>query len=352
MNRILIAGLVYLLIGITSFSQSKTSLTGAASFKLDIAADEKYNGTGKISFNQIIVRDYRFDSTKLGYSKSRQIIFDSPSSQAFTSLLNSYYRNTFDTTADKTLVIILKSFWLQRGFYDINGNKKINNSDPVLDKEKDESGVCIVDFEIFSLTQNNYKALLKFAYEFELSSYKRNKLDGSFFVAFDSMVTKIQSMNVDDVLSRKKSFNWTDLHDNYIKRFDIPVLKNNTPQRGVFMSFDDFKKNKTVYPDFAVNKSKITAQVYTTKNKDQLLTEYWGFFDGTDYYIKMGYNFFRMIRQNNTFDLLGPKKITGNSTYLQDRNPYGTNSYTPPLFSSGVAEPRPLQLDMETGEVY
>jgi hypothetical protein len=353
MRRLIIAGLLFLAPGLVCFSQKKNDLAAAGSFTLN-PGDEKYDGKEKLPFRNIIVRDYRFDSTKLGYinNKVRKIVFRSTSSsEAFTTILNGYCSNILNPAAEKTMVIIIKSYWLQRGFYDVNADNNVRLNE--FDLEDDQSGVCITDFEIFSLSGNEYKALVKLEYEFELASYKKRKMDGSFFIAFDSLLRKVHSMNVDEVLSGKKSFAWSVLHDNYNKRFDIPVLKNQETKRGVFLSFSDFKQNKTIYPDFRMRDGRLTDEVYVPSgNQEQLLINFWGFFDGKDYYIKIGHSFFKMIRQNNTFDLLGPQKATRH-TYTNTSplaSPYGNN--IPYSSNSVILEPRPLQLDMENGEVY
>jgi hypothetical protein len=345
MQRLLIICLL-LTVSMGSFSQKKADLSTAGTFVLDVGG-EKYEGKEKIPFKDIIVRDYRFDSTKLGYinNRVRKIVLKNTSSLAFTSALSEHYKDVLNPAAEKSLVIILKSYWLQRGFYDVNADNTVRLNEFSL--EDDQTGVCIADFEIFSSTGDGYKALLKLEYEFELSSYKKKKLDGSFFVPFDSLIRRINSMNVDDVLSRKKSFTWSVLQENYSKRFEIPVLKVAQPTRGVFMSFNDFRENKTIYPDFTVKEGKVTDHVYI--NGDQLLTEFWGFFDGRDFYLKIGYSFYKMIRQNNTFDLLGPKKP---SKYTTSTPAMGYNSGMSYPTTSIRLDPRPLQLDMENGEVY
>ena len=65
--------------------------------------------------------------------------------------------------------------------------------------------------------------------------------------------------------------------------------------------------------------------------------------------MKIGFNFFKLTRQNNTWDLYGNKYITNNAKQTDILTLYG-----PVIIGSqkNKMEYRPLQLNMETGKVY
>ena len=130
------------------------------------------------------------------------------------------------------------------------------------------------------------------------------------------------------------------------------MLNYNAVQKGVFLTFKDFENNLSLHPDFIIRQSKLTDDLYIKKeNSEELLTDYWGFYDGSDYYIRVGFNVFKLYRQNNTFDLYGNKYITN----LIHNYGYSGGSGVPPFrikTQSMKVENDPLQLNMDSGEVY
>ena len=91
-NRVLIAFFLFIVGASKSFCQTKFKITEAKNFYLNTKSGH-YKGTEKIPFKEVIIRDLRFDSTKLGYIKDFgicRIILGSPGSQKLTQLVNSY----------------------------------------------------------------------------------------------------------------------------------------------------------------------------------------------------------------------------------------------------------------------
>jgi hypothetical protein len=144
----------------------------------------------------------------------------------------------------------------------------------------------------------------------------------------------------------------------YNARFNIPILKE-APKRGLYLSFDNFKKNHPLDTAFTVDKTKKGDFLYVKnkKGEDILQTEIWGYCDGENMYIFSAENYFQLYRQHNTFLIYGAKDFTSvrklrlnfglldmampNSNYSKART---ANSYK--------LEFNLLQLDMESGELY
>jgi hypothetical protein len=110
------------------------------------------------------------------------------------------------------------------------------------------------------------------------------------------------------------------------------------------MTFEDFKKNKPVNVEFRLKRGNITDELYKGSGQnEELVTDYWGFFDGSSLYIKAGFSAFKAVRQQNTFEIYGAKQI-GN--YHDNPEPGGIN------INSTAIERKILQVNMDTGELY
>lgn len=305
----------------------------------------------KIAFKEIIVKDFRYDTTKFGYIKDNgihKISLKNNSSAGLAELLNNHYKKNLSPEADKSLVIIIKKLWLQK---DLNslliGKKERKNFDW---GDKTNAGACIAEIEVFAVQGERYFPLLKIKDNFFSYPYVAAHLTGFLLLPFDSMIMKIAETDVNAVIANKKGYSPGEVMTVYSLRFDIPVLSSKPVAKGVFLSFDSFKVNKTIYPDFTVRKTKTSDQLFILENgKEKVLTDFWGYFDGEDYYIKAAENFFLLYRQNNTWDFYGNNSLymyyysysTGQAPFVMRTTSHNT-----------ILERKPLQLNMETGVIY
>lgn len=314
---------------------------------------------GKLPFNSIEIKDFRFDSTKLGYIKRggiKKIVVKNGVANGLTSFMNAYFKKNLDSSSGKTLVIVLRHLWLQEGSGDLDTDEKVVRQAPPGFFSDAGYGINFSDFEVYCKENNKYRALFKLNDEFVGAKYKAGKLDDLLFLSFDSLFAKIYETNIDVALSVRKEYTYEFISENYIKRFNLPILQDKTLNKGVYLTFKDFKNNKPTYTDYTVNTGKLTDALYVG---DKLLTEFWGYCDGQNLFVKLGYNFFQLRRQNNTFDLYGAKHITNyngvsnGSAYPNNPNTgvnqqmnYSTNT------NKYVLRRKPLQVDMEEGDVY
>jgi len=265
----------------------------------------------KLPFKKIIVVDKRFDTTKTGYTHDNisnqysKIILQ----KSWSEILNEYFRYNLDTNSHQTLFIVIQTFWMQNGtLAEVQRAKKVNE---VYKQAKDRGGSCTAELDVFVQSDSSFQALFKIDTTFlSLSNYNRNKLDNFFFLPFDSIATKINSLSVPQNILNKRKIKLDEINNVYNNRFKMPVLKQITPEKGVFLSFQDFKENRPNFTQFGLKKGDLSDEVYILNNgKEEIIEKYWGYFDGSGLYIRLGANAFKAVRQQNTFELVGFQHI-------------------------------------------
>lgn len=311
--------------------------------------ESSYYEKQKLPFRDIVVIDKRFDTTKIGYTNGSS--YKIQLGNSWTGILNDYFKFNLDRTSDRTLVIAIRSFWMQRGLLDKIQDKKVVMKDLSRRTEGDmvkldNGGSCYANLDIYSRSDSSFQALLNIDMCFINASrnFRRNTLNEFFFLPFDSVMRKIAKTDVPDLLNKRRKISAQELTASYANRFDVPVLKDGTPKKGIFVTFDDFKKNTPRDVPFRVKEGSVTDEVYIRNGQtEEVLTNYWGFFDGTDLYIRGGYSVFKAIKQQMTFEIYGSKQI---SIYHNNAEAGDLK-----LVSSGV-ERKILQVNMDTGELY
>ncbi|MEO5945709.1 MAG: hypothetical protein ABIP79_02755 [Chitinophagaceae bacterium] len=96
--------------------------------------------------------------------------------------------------------------------------------------------------------------------------------------------------------------------------------------------------------NFKFTNGKVTDELYLVNNgKDELLTDFWGFNDGKKLFIKLGFNIFPAVPQQNTFEVFGAKHISN----------YHNNPKQGDIkITSMDLDLKILQLNMETGKFF
>lgn len=314
----------------------------------------------RIPFAKIKVLDNRYDTTKLGYERSKgrdyKITVDGGFEKRMSNYLESYYKNNLDPSSSRTLLVVVKKLWMQFG----------STSQMLGSKELDKNSVlglmyanviCLADLEVFSGEGDEYRALMKISHHFDFEDYQtnnelfsKNRNLALLLMPFDSLMNKVNESDIDELISPRKKYSLAAISDIYKKRFTIPALLQSGLQKGIYRTFEDFKNNKPAYTDFAYEVSRYSTDITVVQNgRPSSVIDYWGFYDGENLYIKPGLLPFAVSKQGNTFDFYGNlgREVRANANVVNAR--YGSylanssNSYIPYY---------PLQLDMETGKVY
>ncbi|MEP6750838.1 MAG: hypothetical protein ABJB86_24095, partial [Bacteroidota bacterium] len=160
------------------------------------------------------------------------------------------------------------------------------------------------------------------------------------------------------VIMEKRKFNMQEISFHNENDFNIPALRDAVLRPGVYMTFEDFKKNDPAQTHFEIRKDKLTDILYIKQpdGKESVTRDIWGYCNGKNAYIKAGDNFFLLQRKENAFYIFGAKTIK-----RTDYNNPGAGSYyagssvTVPYYytsSRTAIQLEPFQLDWSTGKLY
>jgi hypothetical protein len=270
-----------------------------------------YYKRNKIPFRNIVVFDKRFDTTKLGYTNSNIRI---RLGRSWTAILNDYFRINLDSASGKSLIIFIKSYWLQRGIVEQVTKKKVVTKDVYGGSELnlENGGSCSANLEVFEQSDSGYRPLFRIDDSFlnQIRNFRKNNLSEFFFLPFDSVFRKLLTTDM-IAMNQKKKLKWNDLNEYYDNRFSLPVCNGQPINKGIFLTFEDFRKNKPLQTEFRLKEGNKTDELYMGDIKnEQVVPRYWGYFDGASLYIKAGFNVFKAVRQQRTFEVYGAKYIS------------------------------------------
>lgn len=318
--------------------------------------------SGKVlPFRQIKIIDARFDTSKLGFiprshteSKAyKKLTVKNGLQKTLEAFLNHHYQNSFTPSENKTLLIVVKTFWLhQIRLSEKTGNKFVRK------QSSPEISEAVTKLEMYVEKDGAYAALHRVDTVFEsaLPLYKsvNDLLLRPFLFAINNKATE----NVEQRIAQRKKLSFRDISGYNAGRFTAPCLRTDSLRRGVYMSFGEFLNGQPTYRDFTLKEQQLTDELYVTQNgTETLLTDFWGFCDGRHYYVKLGFGIYPLYKQGHTFELWGSPHITHN---FHQPHLTGIDAVSIIVFgiqtAAGRSKPqiplRPMQLNMETGKVY
>jgi len=312
-----------------------------------------------IHFTSISVFDERFDTLTLGFAQDiqknrgelrvkRGIAFNS----------QKFYKETLGidsgTTNGIKLIAYIKKVFLSDFIYaempeDVRTNLK--------KWDRTQFSGVIAEIEFFACENENYYPLYRF--DSTIIGIKNIKTEGGLYIAdaLTASLKKLGSFNWETIKADRKVIAEKLLKERYKTRMDISILTQQ-PLTGVYFSFEDFKMNKPVISEFKFEKKAKRNFLYvkSKKGEDSLCQAFWGFFDGSSFYIYITGNFYMLNKQRNSFCFFGIKDFRLKRTdldlsFLNLIPPYSPNSKYRNNISFDPVKAYFL-LDMDSGDLY
>lgn len=317
--------------------------------------------TPAINLTDVMVYDARFDTINTGFiehvnlSREKLIQFTKPTSQSIKEFFQSQINFGLpdgNAPSYKLVCFIKKLFLSDHIYMDKNGRPGATELDYEIN-----SGVIAL-FEFYASTGEQYIPI----YRFDSIMTGAKDIYRNAREYLESILTaslqKLERVNPERIMNSTQQKSLTSIHSYNNSRFSIPILQN-TPRKGLYPNFENFKNNAPIDTPFTVDKSSKGDFLYlkNQKGEDILQTELWGYSDGKDMYIFSAENYFRLERQGHTFIIFGAKDYTTARNFrlnfgLLDVAMPNSNYSKRKTYTSYSLELKLHQLDMESGELY
>jgi hypothetical protein len=306
-----------------------------------------------LPFANVQVLDFRADTFVVGFSKqfvegvSKVTVKDGISVSFKNFIQNSYtFLPESDTTSN--LFIAIKKLWLSDQIPFI---ENIDES-----KTTWESGLML-HAEVYSEQNGIYHALYKvdsiIVTDAKITGNEENYLQHG----IKALLAKVTDKEAWQIRKGKTAFSRTDINNHLPLTNSYPILNSDSLKRGVYTTFDEFKKNEPSITEFELKKDSKTDALYDESGGGSfLLRDCWGYCDGTTIYMKSSDNFFPLERSENTFDMRGFKSFKMHKNIkIGNLLAWGLVAGTVGKQNKSVSyvgKMTELQLDMETGELF
>jgi len=156
------------------------------------------------------------------------------------------------------------------------------------------------------------------------------------------------------------------LYDSLDNQFNYSILKTGLPKKGIYLNYEDFLNDDPEDAHFETETKKGRTYLVSNTFDTSVTNAAWGYSDGTNIYKHLNEDYYKMNRVQNTFELAGPRSISGIhskkkmffavgiTTFF-----YGVSAFMVlPLFGFSTGETKimkelvPYQLNIKEGTFY
>lgn len=314
--KIILAILIFLFFNVSSFSQTsrerlKESTFNPSSFeafKVEIKKGKK-DEPAWVQYRTATFIDCRPDTSKIGFvlagansDEYHRILFPKPVAAYMNEKVAPFL--VYDDSAKANITFFIKQLWVSEALVKPNTYARSMLVGPI-----DYLSFCYINADCYTSKNGFHSFIGNIDTVISLRKWIVNAADDLLKKALMETLKKADSLYISGNITGQ-SVNEESLLKKYQADFDLPILKNEWPQKGVFSTYMDFINNKPSVRNFEVVKDKKIEYLKSPETTDSSLNKSWGYYDGTDLNIHINNNYYRLLRNQNTFDLAGPRSIT------------------------------------------
>lgn len=351
---------VFLLFFCNASAQKKLADNDGPHYKTRSFSSSLKNPVKKViletNIDSIIVIDMRPDTSKSGYFKGADFFYHQyvfkPSLQA---QLQDYFNKNIafekkDTAPAANLLIVIKKFWVA----------KSHSFNTVYD-ENEMGSLFYLKAEFYYKFQNYYYPVYRFDSTYYFKKNPSTFTSDHIAKVLTDPIRQLNNYKPEKILKRSPltGQNIDSIFKVFQSTYAIRDLLQQ--QRGVYMSFAKFKNNQPTYIDYELSADKATNTLTVKTEEGNWIPcpKAWGFSDGENCYIRLGLNYFPLFKVNNVYELYGTYNIVDDVLSANSIATFFVGIVYGPLIADiirteefKVGSLRPMQLDMEDGQVY
>jgi hypothetical protein len=315
-----------------------------------------------IPFKTVIVYDYRNDIEANAFIEIKSLFniqkkyytFSEGSVEAIKTYLNKV--TTPDLNSEFTLVLIIRKLWASS---EIENSKSYDT-----DKRMQEAYIPGLKstFEFYAEKDNLFTPIKRFDTILIKNDQLSNIITDFISETLKASMRNISQINPGHLSEKRKQLKFSQIDSFSSINKQLTVLKDTVFKKGVYKTFNEFKKNNPSIKNYEIKKTGKADLLFV---KDEEGNEYptreiWGFCDGNFIYIKSANIFFKLEKFKNNFYAIATKALTvskeidwGQGLGQGVINSLGGGGMTPGGYRYNIKlKTQLMQLDLETGILY
>lgn len=310
-----------------------------------------------LPYKSILVYDKRNDTTAVGFTKlsGNTAVFNLKGGTS--AAIRSYMINAtqFEDTSSLDLIMIIRKYWISSEIeHDVIYENNERTNDPYI------PGI-IAKLEFYVKKNDQYIILHRFDTIIKKTKTVKKPYEELLAEALHESLKKTSTVQAQQRIKTGTKRSWNDIDLFSTQYHSLPVLSASNYNKGVYLSYDEFKNNHPSITEYEIRNGKL-GDMLVVKDPGGVsypLRNVWGFCDGKTVYIKSADNFFPLYFYGNAV-------YTRAIKFLKRSNGKGAKELAYIILPMPVADGlnksgafekyemllKPYQIDLETGELF
>ncbi len=311
---------------------------------------DKDGNKSNIPFSGVNIIDARFDTLSVGFNHPGALVpyeelsFDQPLSAVIQNYITRSYNLLPVTDSTSKLLIVLDKYWITSS---IVKDTSIAGSF--------QEGI-LIKANILAERNGGYYPLYTVDTMYTKLQLNADNETALLENGIDKMLTRIINKSQSELKISRRKLAYDDITAYVNDRFAIPILGTTLYKKGIYKTFQEFTNNNPSITNYEIVYKGRTDVLRGEEEGGpmHIIKNAWGFCDGTNLYICSSDNFFLLCQEGKSFEINGFKSFT----YVTNLNVLMLMApirliYIPIYFGGHLKDKKvPLQIDMETGELF
>jgi hypothetical protein len=296
-------------------------------------------------FREIQVIDSRSDTSRIGFSYSRnighrQLVLQPTAGTEISAFLNSFS----NPAASRSLLVVVKHLWIsemtpeepEQPFQGKPHTTRLRFRAEAYLKD----GTGYVPYGYLDTTVTAALQVL------QVTPFRLPDLLTSF-------MKKMITLDPEKVLSTKRRVSFAFIDSFNKRKYSHRILKVDALRKGVYASLDDFRNNNPTINNYAVEQEGETLSLYLQdeEGKSYFTRKIWGYCDGQTSYVMINGNLYPVMRQQNAHYVFGAKHYTIKTTRIPIITLSAGLVGSVPVSQKVLMKLRMFTLDLDTGAI-
>lgn len=303
-----------------------------------------------LPFSGVRILDQRFDTSKLGYLLNGSTFNKAAlhnNASTLEQYMNTHYR--WQSKDANQLLLVVRTLW-------ITNRRAGEGTEHNESKDSKFQGSLVVKIDAFASSAGGCKALKRIDSTMVSEPITKSNAGNILAELTQTILEKFAGMDVAATINGKKLIPLAEIETHYRSFHDKLAIKQPSAIRGIYVSFNDFLNNRPKIESFTLEQTESADYLYLEVGNEQVLfTDFWGFHDGQNLYIRVGTNFFKLFKDQEAYSFTGCLQSV-HKTKARSQGRIVRNLIWGNLGEAHQSRLvnllRPMQVNMETGGVY
>ncbi len=275
-------------------------------YTVELETQKYFEDMLQCNLSSVTFLDARANSSKFGFFRSGdgtfyRFVFPKNTVDYITERRPKFIK-FMDSSGKKNVLIVLHHLWLSQVIIKANFFKS------TMGGPKDYLCFCYFNADCYTKSDSGYRYIGVIDTVLSVKKWMGNTANDLTRKTIRASLS-IADRKFHDVPKEAVLISEQRVKEKESTRYNYPIL-NSAAKKGIFLTYNDFLNNNPADVDFEIETPRSYEVIKCGSIDTSFTNKAWGYCDGKHIYKHINNNYYRMVKSQQTFELVGPRVIT------------------------------------------